>query len=185
MKKLIFLFSCFAFLQMATAQRAVIDKVVAMVGGEVVLLSELEEQFSSMKAQNPTIPAEQRCGVMEQLMIAKLLVNQARLDSIEVSDEDVEEQLNARIDQILTYMNDDLEQFQAYYGQTVTQVKEQFREDLMNQLLAERMRGTVLASVRVTPAEVKTFFAEIPRDSLPFFGSEVEVGEIVLPSTCK
>lgn len=179
MKKLILLFSCFALLQVATAQRAVIDKVVAMVGGEVILLSEIEEQYSQMKAQNPTIPADQRCGIMEQLMAAKLLINQARLDSIEVTEAEVEEQLNARIDQILAYMNGDLTQFQAYYGQTVTQVKEQFRADLMDQLLSERMRGTVLASVKVTPAEVKSFFANIPVDSLPFFGSEVEVREIV------
>lgn len=180
MKKLVLLIVCFASLQLVSAQqRAVIDKVVAMVGGEVVLLSEVEEQYAQMNSQSPNVPADQRCDIMEQLMAAKLLINQARLDSLEVTDEEVEQQLDARIERILGYMNGDLDQFRAYYGKTVTQVKEQFRQDLIDQLLAERMRGTVLAGVKVTPAEVKEFFNQIPVDSLPFFGSEVEVREVV------
>ncbi len=179
MKKLILFISCFTILHLANAQRAVIDKVVAMVGGEIILLSEIEEQYSLMKAKNPTIQAGERCAIMEQLMAAKLLVNQARLDSIEVTDAEIEEQLDARINRILSYMNDDREQFRDYYGQTVPQVREQFRGDLVDQLLSERMRSSVLASVKVTPAEVKDFFRKIPKDSLPFFGSEVEVGEII------
>lgn len=162
-----------------TAQTAVVDKVVAMVGGEIVLLSEVEEQFALMKERSPRLPDEARCDVMDQLLVSKLMLNQAKLDSVEVTEPEVEEQLDARIERILSFMNGDLEQFEAYYGQTVNEVKEQFREDLRNQLLVERMRGQVLANVTVTPSEVKSFFADIPRDSLPYFNSEVEVGEIV------
>lgn len=162
-----------------TAQRAVIDKVVAMVGGEIVLLSEIEEQYAQAKDQNPTLPEDIRCDILDQLLAAKLLINQAKLDSIEVSDDELEDQLNARIDRILGYMGGDTKQFEAYYGQTVAQVKEQFREDLRSQILSERMRGQVLAGVKVTPSEVKRFFDAIPKDSLPYFNSEVEVGEIV------
>ncbi|MEZ4985385.1 MAG: peptidylprolyl isomerase [Saprospiraceae bacterium] len=173
------LLALLALAQFAFAQRAVIDKVVAMVGSEVILLSEVEEQYSAAIAQNPTLPADIRCEIVDQLLVSKLLVNQAKLDSVLVSEEEVEEQLNARIERILAYMNDDVTQFEAYYGQTITQVKEQFREDLRAQILSERMRGQVLANVKVTPSEVKTFFERIPRDSLPYFSSEVEVGEIV------
>ncbi len=179
MKKLFPILVVLLCWQMISAQSAVIDKVVAMVGGEIVLLSEVEEQYSLMRSQNPTVPAEARCNVIDQLLVNKLLLNQAKLDSVEVSEVEVEDQLNARIDRILSYMNGDLEQFEAYYGQTVTQVKDQFREDLRNQLLTERMQGQVLRQVTVTPSEVKTFFAQIPNDSLPYFSSEVEVGEIV------
>ena len=179
MKKLFTILLALVCWQMAFAQSAVIDKVVAMVGGEIVLLSEVEEQYSLMKSQNPSIPTEARCNVVDQLLVSKLLLNQAKLDSIEVMDTEVEDQLNARIERILSYMNGDLEQFEAYYGQTVTQVKDQFREDLRNQIMTERMQGEVLRQVTVTPSEVKTFFAQIPRDSLPYFSSEVEVGEIV------
>lgn len=161
------------------AQREVIDKVVATIGGELVLLSEVEEQFALMEAQSGVLPEGARCNIMDQLMASKLLVNQAKLDSIEISDEEVEAQLDARIERILSFMNNDVGQFEDYYGQTINEVKEQFREDLRNQILADRMRSQVMASVAVTPSEVKKFFNSIPPDSLPYFNSEVEVGEIV------
>ncbi|MBX2870584.1 MAG: peptidylprolyl isomerase [Saprospiraceae bacterium] len=173
---LLFLVSMVATL---SAQKQVIDKVTATVGGELVLLSEVEEQISLMQAQNGQLPEDARCNIMDQVLITKLMLNQAKLDSIEVSDIEVEEQLNARIDRILSYMNGDIAQFEAYYGQTISAVKDQFREDLKSQLLVERMRGQIMSNVTVTPSEVKTFFAQIPEDSLPYFNSEVEIGEIV------
>ncbi len=164
----------------ATAQqRAIIDKVVATVGSEVVLLSEVEEQYAMMSAQQGNMPPQARCNILDNIMGSKLLLNQSKLDSIEVSDEEVEGQLDARIERILSYMNNDVSQFEDYYGQTINEVKAQFREDLRNQLLVERMRAQILNSVKVTPSEVKAFFRSIPTDSLPYFNSEVEIGEIV------
>jgi peptidyl-prolyl cis-trans isomerase SurA len=160
-------------------QKEVIDKVIATVGGELVLLSELEEQISLLEAQNGGLPDGARCELMDQILASKLLLNQSKLDSIEVADEEVETQLDARIDRILTFMNNDVKQFEDYYGQTIGEVKAQFREDLRNQILVERMRGQVMATINVTPSEVKAFFNSIPKDSLPYFNSEVEVGEIV------
>ena len=160
-------------------QREIIDKVVATVGGELVLLSELEEQISLLEAQNGVLPDGARCNIMDQILASKLLLNQAKLDSIEVTDDEVEAQLDARIERILGFMNGDVKQFEDYYGQTIGEVKAQFREDLKNQILVDRMRGQVMTNISVTPSEVKTFFNSIPQDSLPYFNSEVEVGEIV------
>ncbi|MCB0661352.1 MAG: peptidylprolyl isomerase [Saprospiraceae bacterium] len=161
-------------------QREVVDKVIAQVGGELVLLSELEEQYALMESQRGVMPENARCFILDQILIQKLLINQAKLDSIEVSDDEVEAQLDARIERILTLMGNDVKQFEDYYGQTVGQVKDQFREDLKSQILSDRMRAQVFTDVTVTPSEVRSFFALIPQDSLPFFDSEVEVGEIVL-----
>ena len=80
---------------------------------------------------------------------------------------------------ILAYMNNDISQFEEYYGQSITATKDQFREDLREQLASERIRGQVIREVTVTPSEVKAFFAQIPLDSLPYFNSEVEIAEIV------
>lgn len=167
----------------AFSQKEVVDKVIAQVGGELVLLSELEEQYALAAAQKGTIPPDARCYILDQILVQKLLVNQAKLDSIEVKDEEVEAQLDARIERILTLMGNDIQQFEAYYGQTINQVKEQFREDLKNQLLAERMRGQVMSDITVTPSEVRRFFNQIPKDSLPYFNAEVEIGEIVYKPT--
>lgn len=165
--------------QPAFSQKRTIDKVIATVGGELILLSEVEEQKALLEAQKGGLPPDASCLILDNVMAQKLLVNQAKIDSIVVLDAEVETQLDARIEQILAYMNNDYQQFEDYYGQTVNQVKDQFREDLRSQLLAERMRGQVLSGITVTPSEVKTFFDRIPADSLPYFNSEVEVAEIV------
>ncbi len=179
MKKLLVLGLCIAMTGLVTAQRATIDKVIGKVGSELLLLSEVEEQFALSATQNPNVPPSARCNIVDAMLANKLLLNQAKLDSIEVSDEDVETQLNARIDRILTYMNGDISQFEAYYGQSINQVKEQFRDDLRGQILTDRMRGQIMKDVTVTPSEVKAFFSAIPKDSLPYFNSEVEISEIV------
>lgn len=184
MRYILFLVLLLAF-QMASGQKMVIDKVVATVGGELILLSEIEEQHAMVVDQNngATLPENFRCNILAQLMGSKLLLNQSKLDSIEVTAEEVESQLDARIERILAYMNNDIGQFEDYYGQTVNEVKEQFREDLRNQILVERMRSKVIQSISVTPSEVKNFFNKIPVDSLPYFNSEVEIGEIVIKPT--
>jgi len=160
--------------------RQVIDKVVGVVGQELVLLSDVEDQFSLAKKRQPELGAEARCIIMDQVLAQNLMLNQARLDSIVVTENEVESQLDARIKQILQYMQGDERQFEEYYGATVPQVRAQFRVDLENKLLIERMQQTIIADATVTPSEVKDFFNQIPRDSLPFFNSEVEVAEIVI-----
>ena len=159
----------------------IIDEVIARVGSEYILLSDLEEQYALAVSQtNEALPENARCAMLDQALVGKLLFNQSKLDSIEVNDGEVETQLNARIDRILSYMGGDVNQFEDYYGQSITATKEQFREDLREQIAIDRMRGNVVQEVKVTPAEVKTFFAQIPYDSLPYFNSEVEVGELVV-----
>ena len=172
----IMIFSLSAFAQ----QKEIIDKIVAKVGNELVLLSDIEEQYDLIEKERGTLPEGFRCNLMDNLLAKSLLLTHAKLDSIEVSDEEVDAQLSARIEQILAYMNNDLTQFEEYYGQTVSEVREQFREDLQGQLLVQRMRSTIVADIAITPEEVKQFFASIPKDSLPYFNSEVEIGEIVM-----
>lgn len=175
----IFAILAFGFSSSLIAQKQVIDKVVATVGSEYILLSELEEQYALMAAQNGGLPDGARCEILSQMMMSKLLLDQARLDSIEVTAEEIEYQLTARIDRILEYMQGDISQFEAYYGQSISEVKEQFRTDLENQVLTERMRGELIKGITVTPSEVKDYFNKIPKDSLPYFNAEVEVSEIV------
>jgi peptidyl-prolyl cis-trans isomerase SurA len=177
-----YILSLFLAVQCFTSfgQVQVMDKIIATVGGELVLLSELEEQFALALSQKSDIPQNARCEILEQLLTSKLLINQSKLDSIEVGDDEVENQLAARIDRILSFMNNDIKQFEEYYGQSVNDVKEQFRTDLKNQLLSERMRSEIMKDITITPSEVKSFFSKIPKDSLPYFNSEVEIGEIVI-----
>lgn len=164
----------------AQGDRAVIDRVVATVGGEIILLSEVQEQFSYTKQQQTDLPDEYRCVVLQNLVVQKMLVNQAKLDSIVVKEEEVETQLAARVDRLMLYFSQDEKALEEYYGQSVTDIKDQMRGDMRNQLLAERMQADVTGKATITPAEVQSFFAKIPPDSLPYFNAEVEIREIVV-----
>jgi peptidyl-prolyl cis-trans isomerase SurA len=157
----------------------VLDKIIAVVGGEILLKSELDENIALAESQSGTLPEGADCYVLNQLLTQKLLVNQAKLDSIPVSEGEVENQLNARFDQILAMMGNDPDQFEEYYGMTIPQAREKLRVDMRDQLLAQRMQRQIMENVRVTPSEVTAFFEGIPTDSLPYFNAEVEVGEIV------
>ncbi|MFN4256968.1 MAG: peptidylprolyl isomerase, partial [Saprospiraceae bacterium] len=165
---------------LASAQndRAVIDKIVASVGGEIVLLSEVQEQVAYVRERQQNLPEGYECQALQNIVVQKLLVNQAKLDSIEVKDDEVETQLDARIERLLSYFNQDPKAIQEYYGQTVDEMKEQMRNDMRNQLLAERMQRDITDKATVTPAEVQDFFKKIPKDSLPYFNAEVEIREI-------
>ncbi len=160
--------------------KAIIDKVIATVGGEIILLSEVEEQVSYAKSQQKeNLPPNFQCMALQNLIVQKLLVNQAKLDSVEVKDEDVENQLTARIDRLLQYFNQDQAELEKYYGQSIVDIKENMRGEMRSQLLSDRMRGQITEKATITPAEVQEFFRNIPKDSLPYFNSEVEIREIV------
>lgn len=159
--------------------KAVIDRVVATVGGEIILLSEVQEQYSYAKKDQPTLPESYQCVVLQNLIVQKLLVNQAKLDSVEVKEEEVEAQIDARIERLRSYFNQDDNAIAEFYGQTVDQMKLQLNTDMRNQLLAERMQAKVTEKATITPMEVQRFFSNIPKDSLPYFNAEVEIREIV------
>lgn len=163
----------------AQNKRAVIDKVIATVGGEIILLSEVQEQVAYAKSQDPNVSPEYACAALQNQIIQKLLVNQAKLDSLYPKEEEVEDQLTARVERLLTYFNQDQAALEEYYSQSIGEMKQSMRGDMKNQLMAEKMQGKITEKASITPAEVQAFFARIPKDSLPYFNSEVEIREII------
>jgi len=161
-------------------EKLVIDKVIAKVGGEQILLSDVEAQYAFAQEQEGNSGEEFKCSILESLIGQKMIVHQAKLDSIVVGEDEVNAQLDFRIDGVLRQMNGDEAFFQEYYGMTVVEMRENLREDLEKQLLAERMQQQILSEVEITPSEVEAFFGSIPQDSIPYMNSEVEIGEIVL-----
>lgn len=174
-----FLFLCLLSFGQSAHTQILLDKIVATVGSENVLKSDVDAQVNYLREQNPELPADIECNILDQLMSNALLVHRAKVDSLPVSDLEVEGQLDLRIDRILTMMGNDMDQFLNQYGKTPNEIKDDQREDLKNQLLGERMQGQVMQGAAITPSEVQTFFKQIHPDSLPYFNSEVEIGEIV------
>ncbi len=166
--------------QISGQDTMLIDRVIAKVGNETILLSDIESQYGFAVQQSGFPDPSVKCDIMDGLIGQKLIVHHAKLDSVIVSPEEVESNLDFRISQVLRQMNGDEEFFEQYYGMTVATMRGNLREDLEQQLLAERMQQTLLNQVTITPREVKEFFHSIPTDSLPYLNAEVELAEIVI-----
>lgn len=155
------------------------DKIVAIVGrNRIILQSELEMQVAQFKTQDSTMNEDTlRCVALQQMMIQKLLLEQAVRDSVLVTDEEVEGTLDNRLRYFLRAYGS-RENMEQALGKTVYQLKEEYRDVIREQMQAERMQDKILANVKVTPAEVKRFYDK--QDTLPLMPATIEVGQIVI-----
>lgn len=162
-------------------QGQVLDKIVAKVGrSRIVLLSDLEIQLAQAHQQGMTMGDDSlRCTLLENMILQQMLNEHADRDSVTVSDEDVEGQLDNRI-RYFTQLYGSKEKLEQVSGRTVYQMKEDYRDLIRDQMISEKVRGQILEHVKITPAEVEVFYNKIPKDSLPFFPASVEVGQIVI-----
>lgn len=161
-------------------QSILIDKVVAKVGSEHILLSEVEEEFSYAKTKDPSLTDDIKCLIIDNMIAQKLVIYHAKIDSVEIAEDEVETQLDYRFESILRQMNGDEAFFQDYYGATVAEMKERFRDDQRHKILAEKMQYKLISEIEITPKEVEKFYKGVPSDSLPYFKSEMEISEIIL-----
>lgn len=160
-------------------QKMVADKIIGIVGDKIVLNSDIMNEINDAKRRGVEIPKGSECGMLQQALATKALVLQAEKDSLPLTDDDVEARLDLKIREFIRMYGskDALEQVAQ---RTVYQIKEDFRLPIREGLLAEQMRDKLISGVKVTPAEVKEFFEKIPKDSLQFFESEYELGEIMV-----
>lgn len=132
-----------------------------------------------MRQQDPSFADSNKCGLLQQIMLEKLLVEQAERDSVIVSEEEVEGTLENRI-RYFVRMYGSKERLEQASGKTIYQIKDENRETIKETMLAERVQNSIVQNVKVTPSEVRAFYAAIPQDSLPFFPATVEIGQIVI-----
>lgn len=165
-------------LRLSANDTLMVDKVIGVVGDNIILLSDLELQYEQIAVENPGVPVEFKCEILNQMLTQKLFLQQAKLDSVNISDDEIEAELNRRI-RYFTSMIGSVEKLEEYYGKSILAIKDEFRKDIADQLLAQRMQGNIFANVKVNPAEVKKFFESIPKDSIPYYNAEVEIGQIV------
>jgi len=178
MKKIILLFvSFFTGLHVFSQQKIVADKIVGIVGDKIVLKSEITSAIADIIRQGGQAPED--CAVLDGMMIQKALVLQAERDSIPVSDEDVEAEIDQKIRYFISQYGSK-ETLEQISGRTIYQLKEDFRQPIREQRLATGMRNKVVSDVKITPTEVKEYYEKIPKDSLHFYESELQVGEIVI-----
>jgi peptidyl-prolyl cis-trans isomerase SurA len=167
--------------QVATAQsaRLLADKIVAIVGDKIVLRSDLVNYIDDMKRGGTEVPENADCFILERMMQDKALILQAEKDSLPVSDEEVEAELDQRIRYFIMQYGGK-EAFEQIAGRTIYQVKEDFRKSIREGRLAKSMREKIVEYVKITPNEVRDYHSRIPKDSLPFYETELVIGQIVM-----
>lgn len=160
-------------------KKVVADKIVAVVGDKIVMKSDIDNALLDMERQNIEVPANARCMTLEQAMGIKALVLQAEKDSIPITDEEIETDIDNRIRGFIQRYGTK-EELERIAGKSVYQLKEDFREPIRDQMQARSMRNRIVENVRITPNEVRAFYEKIPKDSLFLYESEVEVSQVVV-----
>ena len=162
----------------ALAQPQNVDKTIAVVGKYIVLRSDLERELKPLKAENVDITDSVRCSVFEELLYQKLLLAQADKDSVRVKDEQVDAELDRRMNYYLQQFGSE-EKFETFYGKSVKQYKDELRDDVRDILVAQQMQSKVVGDIKVSPNDIRAYFNSIPEDSLPTVNTEVEICQLV------
>lgn len=158
----------------ANAQNNVIDEVVWVVGDEAILKSDVENERLNAQYEGRRFDGDPYCVIPEELAVQKLFLHQAEIDSVTVSDQEViqkvEQQTAWLIDQIGSK-----EKMEEYYNKTSTQIREMLRENIRNGLIVQQMQKELVGDIKLTPAEVRNYFKDLPADSIPSIPTQVEV----------
>jgi peptidyl-prolyl cis-trans isomerase SurA len=166
-------------LQTISGQSRVIDEVVAVVGDKRILYSDVEQNFLQLKAQGENLDDIDRCAVIEELLVQKLLLNQSEVDSLEVSESQVDAELDSRMQYFINAMGSE-QKLEDYFKKSTIEIKRDLRKDIREQLLTRQMRSKITEGFSVTPSDVKAYFKSLPQDSLPYINAEVEYNQILI-----
>ena len=166
-------------ISLAQPKKVVADKIVGKVGDRIILSSDILNAISDIRRQGGQLPDNPECILMEGELIKKALVIQAEKDSLPVSDDEIDALLDNQIRGFIQQYGSK-EVLEEVAGKSIYQMKEDFKMPFKEKKLAEAMRSKIVDNIKITPNEVKDYWATIPKDSLAFYESEIEVGKIVI-----
>ncbi|MBQ0081685.1 MAG: peptidylprolyl isomerase [Paludibacteraceae bacterium] len=155
-------------------ERKMIDGVVWVVGDEAILRSEVEQERMRAEYEGTHIPGEPYCLIPEQIAIQKLFIHQAKIDSIEVNNGQVDMQVNAQISYFLREVGSK-EKLEEYMKKPLDEIKSEMRRSLADQSLVQQVQYSLTEDVNVTPSEVKRYYNNLSEDSIPMVAAQVEV----------
>jgi len=172
-------FILFVTLSTVIAQEKLVDKVIATVGSAYILQSDLEMEYRQFLAQGNKPDEKMKCYILNQLLIQKLLSQQAAIDSVEVSETEIDDQLNFRIRSMVQRAGGK-ERLEEFLNRSILQHKEEMRPAVAEQMRGNKMQQQLVSKVDVTPQEVKKYFKSLDADSLPYFNTEIEYSQLVI-----
>lgn len=160
--------------------QTLVESVAAIVGNEVIYLSDVENGVLDVRRSNPRARVDDlRCNTFQELLIAKLFVDQARIDSIIVTDDLVETDLNMQINDAIRTAGSE-EALQKYFNKSMVEIRRDIRKALVESQTVSEVQNTITSDLKITPNDVRRFFNSIPRDSLPVIPSRVQISIIQL-----
>lgn len=164
----------------ASAQKNVIDKIIAVVGEEIVLKSDIENDLLHEQTRSAIAnTADAKAQIFENRLVSMLLMAQAKIDSITVTDSEVETQLNSQLELYIQNIGS-REKLESYFGKSYEEIKNEMRTPLRKQMITGRMQQKIVENVRITPSEVRYFYRKFNKDSLPEVGDKYEIQQIVI-----
>ncbi|HEY5368811.1 MAG TPA: peptidylprolyl isomerase [Hanamia sp.] len=163
----------------AQTKKVVADKIIATVGDKIVLKSDIDNSVYDMQRQGMQVPANASCLLLQQAMAMKALVLQAEIDSLPISDDDINAEIDNKVRFFISRYGSK-EVLEQVAGKSVFQLKEEFRPVFREQKLAQEERDKIVGAVTITPKEVEAYYNKIPKDSLQFIESQLEIGQIVI-----
>jgi peptidyl-prolyl cis-trans isomerase SurA len=183
MKKIIFLWICavIGISQLHAQQGKLIDEIIGVVGDNIVLESEVEIEFKQMQKEFPELHDTMKCEILKQKLVEKLMLTKAQLDSIELSEDRVDAELDKRIRYFASQHPDGEKGLEEFYGKPISEIKANNRDKIRSSMLIQEMQGKILKDVKASPTDIKNFFNEMAKeDSLPYYSAEVELAQIII-----
>jgi peptidyl-prolyl cis-trans isomerase SurA len=176
------LMGCIVFSNAILAQDKTVDQIVAVVGKNIILKSDIESMFQQQQAQGITTEGDMKCEILENLLVEKLLLAEAELDTtIIVSDNSINQNLEQRIQYFISHLGSEKE-VEAYFKKSIVDLKADLQEVIKNQQMTQQMQEKIIEKVTVSPAEVRLDFKSIPENEIPMIDAQVEYAQItVLP----
>ena len=166
----------------ASAQKynGVIDKSIAVVGNEMIMLSQLEEEVQMMRASGMKSDRNLRCELLESMMVSKLFLMQARLDSLTINNDMVETEMRNRVDQIRTQLGGD-DEVEKYFGKPMYKLRQEWKESLQEQSLTQQMQGKIAGDIpELTPYDVEKYIESCDKEDLPVVPDKYQLSQICI-----
>ena len=179
MKKTIIMTTIALLICASTQAQGIIDKIVGIVGNEIIMMSDIENQYIQMASQQMKVDGNTRCEILEDMMFQKLLYVQAQKDSLSVTPKEVETELDRRLSVFINQIGSE-QKLEEYFGKTIKSIKDDLRSTIEEQMLAQKVQQKIIGDTKVTPSEVKNFFEKLPADSIPTIEAYYELSEIVI-----
>lgn len=162
------------------AQDKVVDQIVAVVGSNIILKSEIERMYMDQQAQGITSDGDMKCEILENYLIDKLLVAEAELDTlIEVTPSQVNQQMDGQLQMYVSHFGSE-KAVEDYFGKPIAEIKAEMQEAIKNQLLSSQMRNKIVQDVTATPSEVRYYYRNLEEDKIPVIPTQYEYAQITI-----